>query len=650
MLQSYWSTGYFVHDCSNGLQPPITGSGIFESFLSQCDANGKAYFLARTNALTLRESNPCLTDPTGSLPSGSGTGTTPPSTGFIAYSGTIFYDWTGDFDGESSAYYDIVAWGDTQGYLSGNAFGSNQYFSSLAVNDLNGYGTVIGVLKGSGSLTGFGSNLLGLLNFPANLTGVLEVSIGYDHCVALLNNNTVTGWGLDNYGALNMNATLPRNVRRAFAGIGSSVFLLASGIITGTQTIGGGLAVTYPPSGQSGFLDIDYYLGHILAIKSDSTLTGFGQNLYGESNYKSLSQVSDISAGISKNVIIYNDGDITGYGSNISTIPSSIGQSGKRSTFKSQIGTILYKNQDISQWLYPSTASFQSAPSYLDNNVVAIDQGIKCTAAIFKRQCQVTSPTITGYNYLWKVTDLGGPETYGGISVNDLYPPSSTVTQACNCYSFVLPAISYIGESWLESSVPGCSDYTNTHDISFVAVRSQPPILNINYTITGFAPKTGFAATGITVNDYWNPVQSGDLLPKPLFYSDGTASTISGGFFETTFGRGISWSHPDNMFATAVSGSGAYSMLTKFYNFESGAYSGYFYGHGPATGEYTKFTVSMDGDTLINDYTWNGSGFNSDAFSEGNQYLSTYFFIEDSGDYVFVICSGFINGIQFVKL
>lgn len=650
MIQSYVSTGYYVHDCANGVQAPITGMAVYTGFFNQCASDGQAYYLAIANALLLRESNPCLSDPTGTTTTTTtSTTTVPPSS--ISASGNIFYSWTGDFAGENDEYYDVVAWGSTEGYLSGYKFNTNQYFSQIAANDLNGYGTVLAVMYGSGKVTGFGSNLTNLLDIPSGLTGVKEVSIGYDHCIALLNDNSVTGWGRDNYGVLNIHATLPRNVRRVRAGIGSSVFLLASGIVTGTQSIGGGTSSNYLPSGQSGALNIDYYLGHILVVTSGGQLTGFGQNLFGESSIQTPQGVSRICAGIYKNTILHNDGDVSGYGTYISTIPSDIGQSGKDITFRNQVGTVLYKDQDISQWFYPSTFSTQAAPSYLNNNVVAIAQGGKFTAAIFKRPCATGSPVITGYNYLWKVTGLGISETttYGGISVDDLYPPLGTVTQTCNCYTFSLPQISTSGTSYTKNNVPLCN-LNGDHDIHFVSIRSQSPLLNINYTVTGYAPKTGFAATGITTGDYWNPRQSGDMSYKPYYFSDYTLSTISGGFFEITSGIGGSFSHADSMYSTVISGSGGYPMVMWFHGFPSGLYSGYFYGHGPTAAQNSKFLVSINGDIIINDYTTSTSDFSSTIFSGGNQYLSASFYIDKTGDYVFVICSGSLNGIQFVKL
>jgi len=648
-LQEYLSTGYYIHNCDNGVQQPITGSGIFTSLLNQCDADGKAYYLAIQNALYLREISPCLSDPTGS---GTTTTTTTATTTVLPYvhpSGNIFYDWTGDFNGENGAYYDIVAWGSTEGYLSGNQFLSNQYFSNISANDLNGQGTVLAVIKNSGLVTGFGSNIYQQLDIPSGLTGVLEVSLGYDHAIALLNNNTVTGWGRDNYGALNINATLPRNVRRALAGINSSVFLLASGIITGTQTIGGGIPVTYPPSGQSGYLNIDYYASHILALDSNGLLIGMGQNAFGESNIKNINGVSKLCAAYNSNFLVYNDGYVTGYGYSLSTnnLPNIL-NSGKNIQLRRYLGTILYKDQDISQW-NSRLLSFNQAPSYLDNNVVAISQGLNFTAAIYKRPCIVASQSVTGYNYLWKVTGLGfeGISGYGGININDLYPPLGTVTQTCNCHSFTLPQISSSDTVYTQTDVPDCAS-GDSHSIYFVSIRNQWPLLNINYTITGYAPKTGFAATGITTGDYWNPKQSGDFTNKPLFYSDRTLSPVSGGFFETS-GMGTSFSHNDNMYATMISGSGGYPLLLLFDHFETGSYSGYFYGHGPTSGQNSKFIVSKNAEILINGYTSSGVGFDSTIFSGNNQYLKTSFNITETGDYIFIICSGFINGIQFIK-
>src|ERR1041384_5464131 len=293
MLNYYIGTGYYIDDCGNGLQQPITGQFLFTGFLDQQDSDNKAYCGAIQNAFYLRSLNPCLSDSTGILTTTTTSSSTTLPPDFV-YTGGISYDWTGDFNPEPNEYYDIAYWGRTNGYISGYKFNTNQYFSQVAMGDLNSNGVVLAVVKGSGLVIGTGDNSLNQLDIPANLTGIKQVSIGYDHCLALTNTGTVISWGKDNWGVSSFGSSLT-NVIKVCAGIGGSVFLLSGGIITGTNTINGGTSINYQTN--YGYLDIDHYSNHILAITSNGTLTGIGTNLFGECNNHLFTGIKNISAG-----------------------------------------------------------------------------------------------------------------------------------------------------------------------------------------------------------------------------------------------------------------------------------------------------------------------------------------------------------------
>jgi hypothetical protein len=650
MLQQYVATGVCVNDCQNGLQNPITGVYVYTGFLDQCETEGKAYWLACENASYLRSLSPCLSEPTTTTTTTSSTTTPMPDTDLLA-SGDSFYDWTGNFNGVSNSYYDIVSWGQTEGYLSGNTYGSNRYFSYLSANDVGGYGVVLAVIKGSG-VTGFGNNTYNQLDIPAGLTNVKQVSVGYDHVLALRENGTITGWGRDNWGALNFNSRLNGiNVRKVCAGVGGSVFLIDSGIITGTSIVGGGQSIVYP--NITGFINIDHYMSHILALNANGILTGIGANVFGESNTRDLNGVSKLSAGFSTSMAVYNDGYVTGYGTPqaLDNTPNIL-NSGIDVQLRGHIGTILKRNQDIEQWIDPWISELPDIdePDYLDNNIVAISQGLHFTAAIFKRLTDVVLPSATGYNCLWKVTYVGGMESYGGISLNTLYPPSGLVVQSCDGYSFYLPLITGAGQTYTQTQVTNCNVYAGTHQIDFESICSGYKLLNINYTITGYAPKTGFAAIGITTGDYWNPMLTGDLRNKTLLYADRSISPVSGGYLKLFSGRSGSFTHTDNMYSSFISGSGSNPINVSFDHFETGNYIGYFYAHGPLSGNKSTILVGKNGAVILNDSTTTGTNYNSTTFTEGIQYLTVPFTITSSSDYIYLYVNYFLNGIQFIKL
>lgn len=649
MLKQYISTGYYINDCDNDLQPPITGIAIYTGFFNQCHADGMAYYLASENASYLRSLSPCIVLPTTTTTTTSTTTVSPQIN--ISASG-ISYNWSDYFGANSDDYYDVVAWGQTNGYISGVTFGTNRYFSSVVANDMAGDGIVLAIINTSGKVTGFGTNFANQLDIPIALTGVIQVSIGYDHCLALKNDYTVTGWGRDNWGILNFHTGL-RNVRKVCAGVGASVFLLDSGIVTGTNTIGGGAYnINYPT--ETGFLNVDHCSSHILLVKANGALTGLGANSFGESDLTNISGAFRINAGISTSAITYNNGYITGYGTNQAKYNTPyISNSGVDFQLKGHIGTVLKNNKDIEQWCAPwnlESGNITSKPTYIKNNIVAISQGVNFTAAIIKRP-QTFSYDITGYNYLWKVSSLGGNNNYGGISVGDLYPPSGLFVQLCDGYSFLLPGISGANQAYTGLDVPNCSSYAGYHDIVFNGVEVSYRILNVNYGKTGYALKTGFAATGITTYDLWNTYLHTDLLDKPLYYSNGLSSTISGGRISMGSGSGLSFTSNDNMYATTFSGISGYRFGIRYTNFETGNYSGYIYAHGPTSTQNSYVNAYLNGNVIVySSGTVTGNGFNNSPFTGGLHYIPLSFSINNTNDIFMLQISGFINGIQFIKV
>lgn len=646
MLKRFISTGYYVNDCGNG-QPVITGIAVYTGYLNQCDSDGKAYYAAIEVARQLRLLSPCVS-PATTTTTTTTTTTAPASQSPLQASGYIGPDWTGYFVGEGHAYYDVVSWGNTEGYLSGHKFNTDYYFSQISINDSKGEGTLLAVVKTSGVLRGFGSNVFNQLDIPSGLTNVQQVSVGYDHVLALKNDGTVTGWGRDYWNALSFNSG-KTNVVKVCAGLGGSVFLLSSGRITGTNLLGG-TQISYPTG--TGYKNVDYYYDHVLTINKDGIVTGFGSNGFGQSNRKDISGVSYVGAGMSTSMVIRDGGYASGYGTNqaINYTPN-VSNSGIKIELKALLGTILKRDQNIEQWVepYPGNAAYMNRPSYLQNNIVDISQGASCTAAIFKRYTNSGSLPITGYSYLWRVSFVGGAPSYGGISIGDVYPPSSIIYQPCDNYSFSLPAISYEGQTYTQSNVPNCNNYGGYHQIIFGAIKISP-MMNVNYTKTGVAPKTGWAATGVTFNDYWNPMLYTDTGLKLLYYSDGSLSTISGGVLSSGATSGVNWSHSDSMYASFVSGISGNTFSVKFDHFPAGGYRVFVYGHGPLSGQKSLFDIYLNGALIAKTGTTTGANYNSTSYIEGTQYVSRIFDVANTGSNITILTSGFLNGVQFVKL
>lgn len=664
-LNKYISTGYYVLDCHNG-QAPVTGSGVYTSFLDLCDAQGKSYILAINDATRLRLLNPCLSPATTTTTTTTTTNTTtlPPQNLFP--SGLPPYSWTGNFIGSTGFYYDITAWGDTQGYLSGKLpFESGQYFTNISANDLNGFGTVLAVMK-NGRITGFGDNSKGLLNIP-NVIDAIQVSVGYDHCLVLRGvSGLVTGWGNDQWGALNITKGLT-GVTKVCAGMGSSYFLLGdrNGYITGNGIVQGVNQINIPY--VTGVKNISHSYSHILFLDFNGYLSGFGLSSFNENNRVGLFKTSNIFAGINANTIAYNNGSTSGYGTDQANrfTPSLFNAIDIQ--LKSHVGTSLKNDQSIFTWVHPYEGETYKAvpPSYVQNNVVSISQASNFTAAIIKRPCNPAAPaSLTGYSMLWQLTGMtSGLSSFGGLSVGALYPPSSVVTQLCDCFSFSLPSISTIGQQFSQN-LSNCNVYAGNHNVYFVSTGTNIKLININYNFGSDTPisttfyKTGFAATGITTGDFWNNVNATSYAGGfNLKYSDGSQSFISGGLLDIVSlpDETLASDHFtsfDHMYATySIDANISFPsrIPIRLANIPDGQYVIFVYAHGPHSGDSSEVSMYRDGLWKGTKNTSNDPSYNSLPWRENIQYVKFNDSI-NSNNNVVIYSKYFINGLQLVKV
>jgi hypothetical protein len=141
--------------------------------------------------------------------------------------------------------------------------------------------------------------------------------------------------------------------------------------------------------------------------------------------------------------------------------------------------------------------------------------------------------------------------------------------------------------------------------------------------------KTGFAATGVTTNDFWNTVDvnvqivgnQGSILG--LEFVDGTASgaglsvagTEAGGFYALNNGAS------DPMYGTYVFPYAAGNIILTITNLANGVYDFYFYGHGAADDENSIFQLASGSQNYGSEATTNGSGWLSPLWQEGVQYV-----------------------------
>ena len=168
------------------------------------------------------------------------------------------------------------------------------------------------LLKGDGTVVGWGANYSGQTAIPLNLSRVVAIAAGGDHSLALKYDGTVIAWG-DSF------ATVPvdlSNVVGIAAGYYHSVALKADGTVVAWGDNYNG--ETTVPAGLSDVVAIAAGNYHSLALKFDGTVVAWGQ----ASPPADLSDVVAIAAGAYHSMALKADGTVIAWGDN------STGQAG----------------------------------------------------------------------------------------------------------------------------------------------------------------------------------------------------------------------------------------------------------------------------------------------------------------------------------
>jgi alpha-tubulin suppressor-like RCC1 family protein len=164
--------------------------------------------------------------------------------------------------------------------------------------EISSFGSSYAVLKSDGTV------LYGLLspatsgqvtNTSPGLGNIVAVAQGYAFALALSNNGTITGWGDNTYGQLN----IPRsatNIIAIAAGAFHSVAMTSAGTVAAWGNNQYGQCIV--PSGLSNVIAIAAGAYHTIALKKDGTVIAWGLNEYGETTIPSgLTNVSAIAGG-----------------------------------------------------------------------------------------------------------------------------------------------------------------------------------------------------------------------------------------------------------------------------------------------------------------------------------------------------------------
>jgi hypothetical protein len=155
---------------------------------------------------------------------------------------------------------------------------------------------------------------------------------------------------------------------------------------------------------------------------------------------------------------------------------------------------------------------------------------------------------------------------------------------------------------------------------------SAGTLIDVAFTGAAVSSKTGFAAIGVTTNDFWNSFTNNFRNTYPAYFGalpnlefvDGTASgagltvaNIDGWYGDDAY---------DPMYATYwYVNSGV--MTVTVTNLGAGVYDFFFYGHGNFPYENSVFYLSIDSQSYGSGATTNGDNWNSPVWQEGVQYV-----------------------------
>ena len=246
----------------------------------------------------------------------------------------------------------LTAWGDNT-VAESIAPGSLKDVVSIASDWSNLGGGSVLALRNDGTLIGWGSGFYGQTHPPAGLSNVLAIATGAQHALALKNDGTVIGWGDDTYGELDVPAEATQVIAIA-AGFISSFALRSDGSVVawgddqyslgllgpltnvvaisassshftailkgGTLLERGGYSTAYqpaPPPDLSNVVAVANGLYYTLALKSDGTVIGWGDNSDPATPPDGLSNVVAIAASDSYSLALKADGTLVAWGNDI---------------------------------------------------------------------------------------------------------------------------------------------------------------------------------------------------------------------------------------------------------------------------------------------------------------------------------------------
>ena len=149
-----------------------------------------------------------------------------------------------------------------------------------------------------------------LANVPTTEALYTKVASGINHALALKADGTVVGWGSNSFGQITI-PTAATDIVDIAVGDGFSVAVKS----TGSVISWGSKAPISPPLG--GVIAVSSYYLHVIALRYDGTVTGWGDNFYGQTSAPTdINSAVQVCAGGGHSLALLDNGTVRAWGDN----------------------------------------------------------------------------------------------------------------------------------------------------------------------------------------------------------------------------------------------------------------------------------------------------------------------------------------------
>jgi len=155
--------------------------------------------------------------------------------------------------------------------------------------------------------------------------------------------------------------------------------------------------------------------------------------------------------------------------------------------------------------------------------------------------------------------------------------------------------------------------------VAGAVTSSAGTLIDVAFTTAPVTSKTGFAATGVSTNDFWNTFVFNSEGLTNLEFVDGTPS----GAAMTLVGAGGEYVNgaSDPMYASYLFSTRQFDMTVMVTNLSAGAYVVYVYGHGNSNNQNGIYELTVGSLNYAIEATTTNSGWLSSVWQEGVQYV-----------------------------